>query len=81
VRRWLAKWEQTEWTEKQAQVVIRRIDNVLKKLPAAIEQAHERIIGGRRVANSEKVLSLYEEDAHVLVRGKAGAEVEFGNGS
>jgi hypothetical protein len=37
------------------------------------------MIGGRAVANAEKILSLYEPDLHVLVRGKAGAEVEFGN--
>lgn len=74
------RWQETEWSEKQAQVVIKRIDNILKKLPAAIKQAHERIIGGRRVDNAEKILSLYEDDVHVLVRGKAGAEVEFGNG-
>lgn len=29
--------------------------------------------------NAEKILSLYEPDIHVVVRGKAGAEVEFGN--
>ena len=29
--------------------------------------------------NADKVLSLYEGDVHVIVRGKAGAEVEFGN--
>jgi hypothetical protein len=31
------------------------------------------------VPNEDKILSLYEPDIHVLVRGKAGAEVEFGN--
>jgi len=31
------------------------------------------------VANADKILSLYEADLHVIVRGKAGAEVEFGN--
>ena len=36
-------------------------------------------IGDRRVKNKDKTLSLYEPDVHVLVRGKAGAEVEFGN--
>ena len=72
--------EETEWSEAQAQLVLDRIDNVLIKLPQAIYQAHERIIGERRLANEEKILSLYEENAHVLVRGKAGAEVEFGNG-
>jgi hypothetical protein len=42
-------------------------------------QAHERIIGERRVANKDKILSFYDTDVRVLVRGKAGAEVEFGN--
>ena len=48
-------------------------------MPAAIRQAHERIIGERQVENDEKVLSLYEGQASVYVRGKAGAEVEFGS--
>lgn len=71
--------EQTELTEAEARAIIKRIDGVRELLPQAIKQAHERIIGGRKVANAEKVLSLYDPDIHVLVRGKAGAEVEFGN--
>ena len=39
----------------------------------------ERIIGGRKVANEEKILSLYESDLHVIVRGKVRAELDFGN--
>ncbi len=31
------------------------------------------------IDNAEKILSLYEPDLHVIVRRKAGAEVEFGN--
>jgi len=31
------------------------------------------------VANADKILSLYDTDVRVIVRGKAGAEVEFGN--
>jgi len=61
-------------------VVLDRISRILHQLPQAIHQAHERIIGERRVDNAEKILSLYEPDLHVIVRGKAGAEVEFGNG-
>jgi hypothetical protein len=53
--------------------------NVLDQLPKAMRQAHERIIGERPVANAEKILSLYEPDIHVIVRGKVRAEVEFGN--
>ncbi len=55
------------------------MDGVLARLSQAQKQAHERIIGGCRVDNADKVLSLYETDTRVIVRGKAGAEVEFGN--
>lgn len=72
-------WALTDWTRAQAEVVMGRIAGVLEQLPAAVKQAHERLIGERRVASEEKILSLYEEDIHVIVRGKAGAEVEFGN--
>src|SRR3984957_13750338 len=72
-------WKKTNWTRPQAEQVLGRIDQVLELLPRAQKQAHERIIGGRAVDNADKILSLYEPDIHVLVRGKAGAEVEFGN--
>jgi len=73
------QWEQTEWTRAQAEQILRRLDAVLERLPRAQKQAHERIIGGRLVANAEKILSLYDPNVRVIVRGKAGAEVEFGN--
>ena len=73
------EWEKTGWTRKQAEVVLRRIDGVLELLPRARRQAHERIIGERKVENAEKILSLYDTNVRVIVRGKAGAEVEFGN--
>jgi hypothetical protein len=74
-----ADWEQTNWTGPQAQQVLRRMDQVLEQLPRARHQARERILAGRLVANPDKILSLYEPDVHVIVRRKAGAEVEFGN--
>lgn len=73
------EWQQTDWTRPQAEVVLRRMDGVLALLPRAQKQAHERIIGERKVHNADKLLSLYETDTRVIVRGKAGAEVEFGN--
>src|SRR5437660_4805867 len=72
-------WQQTQWTRPQDGAVLRRMDGVLELLAKAQKQGHERIIGGRLVANQEKILSLYEPEARVVVRGKAGAEVEFGN--
>ena len=72
-------WAETELSEKQAQAILCRIDGVLAQLPAAITQAHERIIGERAVPHADKILSLYETEVEVLKRGKAGADVEFGN--
>ena len=75
----LARREESDLSEAQARQIVGRLDNVLEQLPAAIKQAHERIIGARQVPNAEKILSLYDPDIHVIVRGKADAEVEFGN--
>lgn len=74
------EWQKTAWSAAQIEQVIRRIDLILEQLPNAIKQAHERIIGERTVASADKILSLYDKDAHVIVRGKAGNEVEFGQG-
>lgn len=73
-------WNITSWSYPQARCVLQRIETILHKLPEATWQAHERIIGERTVASKKKMLSMYEENIHVIVRGKSGAEVEFGNG-
>lgn len=70
---------ETELSIGQARVIEQRIQRVLEQLPAAIKQAHERIIGGRQVKNADKILSLYDDEISLIVRGKANAEVEFGN--
>ena len=74
------EWEKTDWSELETQVLLNRIKGIVDQIEPAIFQAHERIIGERRVANDKKTLSLYDNNIHVLVRGKSGAEVEFGNG-
>ncbi|MEW6441823.1 MAG: hypothetical protein AB1640_12890 [bacterium] len=73
------RWPETDLKEGQTRQIRTRIDGVLKQLPAAIAQAHQRIIAGRRVESGQKILSLYEPDIHVIVRGKASRDVEFGN--
>jgi hypothetical protein len=69
----------TTFTQAEAARVVARIDEVLGKIPAAIKQAEDRILHGNMVADSDKLLSLYESDTHVIFRGKSGAPVEFGN--
>jgi hypothetical protein len=73
------RWEETDLSRSETRNIIHRMDTILERLPYAVKQAHERIIGERQVANQEKILSLYEGHAAVYVRGKAGAEVEFGS--
>jgi len=75
----LAKsWGDTDLSEREAQRITERINNILEQLPAAIHQAHERIIGERVVPNDSKILNLYQPHAQVYVRGKSGADAEFG---
>jgi len=73
------QFEQTRYSRAQAERIIGRIDDKLDLLPKVIEQAHERIIGERKVKSKDKILSAHERDIDVIVRGKAGAQVEFGN--
>ncbi|MEI6789522.1 MAG: hypothetical protein WCL49_13690, partial [bacterium] len=72
-------WEESDLTRPQTEVILRGMDSVIAQMPEAKRQAHERVIGGRKVPSKDKILSLYESDIHVIVRGKAGAPVEFGN--
>jgi hypothetical protein len=70
---------ETDLTQNQINQILKRINNILDQLPAAIKQAHERIIAGRKIKTSDKILSLYDSKVEVLSRGKSNAEVEFGN--
>jgi IS5 family transposase len=69
----------TGYSRAQAEQIIARVDRTLAQVPAVITQAHERLIGDRTVPSEQKLLSIYEPDVKVIVRGKAGKEVEFGN--
>ena len=71
--------EETGLSAGIIQNIITQMERVLAQVPAVIKQANERIIGGRKVANKDKIFSLYDEDVEVIVRGKSNAEVEFGN--
>jgi hypothetical protein len=73
------QWHETDWTRPEAEQVLGRMDQILDQLPAARKQARERILNGKIPESSEKILSFYEPEVRIIVRRKAGAEVEFGN--
>jgi IS5 family transposase len=72
-------YARTGYSRAQAEQIIARVDRTLAQVPVVITQAHERLIGDRTVPSEQKLLSIYEPDVKVIVRGKAGKEVEFGN--
>ncbi len=72
-------WQTADITCSQTQQILKQITNVTGQLSAVMKQAHERIIGERRVKNKDKIFSIYEKQVNVIVRHKTGAEVEFGN--
>jgi len=74
-----SNWQTVNISRGQAEQIARQITGVTSQLAAVVNQAHERIIGERKVDNKDKILSLYEKDVHVITRRKAGAQVEFGN--
>ncbi len=73
------RWQETEFSRTEVDFIINNMNKIIEQVDAIIRIAHERIIGERRVKNDDKILSLYEPDIHVNIRGKSGAEVEFGN--
>ena len=72
-------WNQSTYTQGRAELILTRIKKTIDIMPAVIHQAHERIIGERQVKNSEKILSLYQNDIHIVKRRKSEARNEFGS--
>jgi len=75
----MSNWSETDLSEKEKDHLLNRLNKIVELLPQAVKQAHERVIGERPVKNNDKILSLHETEIHVIVRGKSGAEVEYGN--
>ena len=72
-------WEHTKYTQGRAQEIVNRLRKITEVMPKVIFQAHERIIGERQVKNADKILSLYQDDVHVVTRRKAESHNEFGS--
>ena len=66
---------------KQAQAValVAEIQHFHALGQRVLDQARRRVLNGESVPNDEKLFSLFEPHTELLVRGKAGKNVEFGH--
>lgn len=44
-----------------------------------VDQARRRVLHGETIPNDEKLFSIYEPHTELLIRGKAGKDIEFGH--
>ena len=51
------KWKESDLHEGEKNEITKRMRNVVEQMFEAIQQAHERIIGERKVLNQDKILS------------------------
>jgi len=74
------RWEEeSDLSEGEKNVIVKRIQGMVDILPEAIDQADTRIRRGELVDNKDKLLSVYHHDINIIKRGKAGGNYEFGN--
>lgn len=57
----------------------REMDHYARLANRVIEQARRRVLQGESVPNADKIFSIFEEHTELLIRGKAGKEIEFGH--
>ncbi len=73
------RWANTVLSKNEADLVIDRLVNIVTQIDEVIEITHSRIISEKLVHNDKKILSLYENNVHILNRGKFGGAIEYGN--
>lgn len=59
--------------------VVERLEHFRALGQRAVDQARRRVLLGEQVPNHEKLFSIFEPHTELLIRGKAGKDVEFGH--
>lgn len=62
-----------------AEAIVAELSRILALAPKVIDQAHRRVVLGEKVPNDDKIFSIFEEHTELLIRGKAGKDIEFGH--
>ena len=63
----------------RAAAIVQQIDHYIELGERVVDQARRRVLEGERVPNEEKLFSIFESHTELLIRGKAGKNVEFGH--
>ncbi len=63
----------------RAAAIVQQIDRYIELGQRVVDQARRRVLEGERVPNEEKLFSIFEAHTELLIRGKAGKNVEFGH--
>jgi transposase, IS5 family len=63
----------------ELQALAKEIAHYLPLAGKCVHQARERVLNEMSVPNAEKIFSIFEPHTELLIRGKAGKEVEFGH--
>jgi len=63
----------------KAAAIVEQIDHYIELGQRVVDQARRRVLEGERVPNEEKLFSIFEPHTELLIRGKAGKNVEFGH--
>jgi len=63
----------------RAAAIVQQIDHYIELGQRVVDQARRRVLEGERVPNEEKLFSIFEAHTELLIRGKAGKNVEFGH--
>jgi IS5 family transposase len=57
----------------------KEIGHYLPLAEKCVAQARKRVLEEQEVSNAEKIFSIFEEHTELLIRGKAGKQIEFGH--
>jgi len=61
------------------QTLSQELTHYLPLVDTCVYQARERVVNDQQVPNEKKLFSIFEPHTELLIRGKAGKEIEFGH--
>lgn len=73
------QWMDFGFSGTKATNIINCLTNILNRKEEIIKIAHKRIISEKIVKREDKILSIYEDEVHIIKRNKHSIKSEFGN--